>query len=191
MRKIWFFFQCNKFFYFSVWHKKGWCWPVPWCWDGQAGCWSPRCWGWACPRGSVLTGWARRTAPLPTPALVLRKILIKKFTQPRCLNHLKDSKNVTQRVLNDLYRGPGFLVVVWLGSCPNPPLTLASCPSFPFFLYVVRRVVLHSTDGRGEGVGEEPNHTTARKPDPPLIIQYSLMSLKWNRIANRETLAMI
>ncbi len=48
--------------------------------------------------------------------------------------------------------GQAFLAVVWLGSCPTPPLTLASCLSFSFFLYVVRRVVLHSTEGRG-GVG--------------------------------------
>jgi hypothetical protein len=27
---------------------------------------------------------------------------------------------------------------------------------------------------RGEGVGEEPTTTTARKPGPPYIIQYSL-----------------
>jgi hypothetical protein len=32
------------------------------------------------------------------------------------------------------------------------------------------------TDGRGrEGVGEEPNHTTSRKPGPLLIVQYSLL----------------
>ncbi len=29
--------------------------------------------------------------------------------------------------------------------------------------------------GREEGVGEEPDHTTARKPGPLLIIQYSLL----------------
>jgi hypothetical protein len=27
---------------------------------------------------------------------------------------------------------------------------------------------------RGKGVGKEPNHMTARKPDPKYIIQYSL-----------------
>jgi hypothetical protein len=41
-----------------------------------------------------------------------------------------------------IYRGPGFLAVVWFVSSP-----------------------VELSDGRGEeGVGEEPNRTTARKP---------------------------
>lgn len=43
--------------------------PVPWCWGGRAGCWCPRCWGWACPPGTGWTGWARTTVLLPTPGL--------------------------------------------------------------------------------------------------------------------------
>jgi hypothetical protein len=58
---------------------------------------------------------------------------------------------------------------------PTPHLPYASCLSFSVFLCVAGRA---STDGR-EGVGEEPNHTTAeRKTDPLEIIQYSLILYK-------------
>ncbi len=71
-----------------------------------------------------------------------------------------------------LYRRPGFPAVVWFGSLPIPP---------PIS---VRNLVRRNTErlrnwdnlltgevGRG---GEEPNHTTLRKPGPLKIIQYSL-----------------
>ncbi len=35
----------------------------------------------------------------------------------------------------------------------------------------------HLADWRGGGLGEEPNHTTERKPGPLWLIQYSLTSL--------------
>jgi hypothetical protein len=57
-----------------------------------------------------------------------------------------------------IYRGPGFLAVVRFGSYPTlpPPVSLSQSSCM------------------WEGVGEELNHTTARKPGPPQIIQYSL-----------------
>jgi hypothetical protein len=56
------------------------------------------------------------------------------------------------------YRRPGFLAAVWFGSSPtpSPPSRPLSCLSFS--LLVCRE--------RGEGVGEEPYHTTVKKPGP-------------------------
>ncbi len=65
-----------------------------------------------------------------------------------------------QRVLN-VYRGQGFLAVIRIGFFPTPS-SLSKLdrrrtgrPS--------KRVNLLTGEG-GEGVGEEPNHMTARKP---------------------------
>jgi hypothetical protein len=64
-----------------------------------------------------------------------------------------------------IYRGPGFLVrrMIWLRPYPEYPLreqvdslSPSSCVS-----------PVELTDGvKGRGAGEEPNHTTARKPGP-------------------------
>jgi hypothetical protein len=51
----------------------------------------------------------------------------------------------------------------------NPLLPSACCLSF---LRVAGRAYWRKS---GEGVGEEPNHTTARKPCPLSVIQYSLL----------------
>ncbi len=65
-----------------------------------------------------------------------------------------------------IYRKLGFLAVVRFGSSPTPCLSspvskLSLCSS-------VSPVQL--TDERGlEEVGEEPNHTMVRKPDPLLF----------------------
>ncbi len=48
---------------------------------------------------------------------------------------------------------------------PRPFLPSASCLSFPVFLCVAGWAYLRK--GR-KGVGEEPNHTTAREPGPQL-----------------------
>ncbi len=69
------------------------------------------------------------------------------------------------------YRGPGFCAVVWFGSSHTPSLPAVSCLSFSVFLHVAGRV--YCTEGRGRGWGRSPN-TTARKPCPPWVIQYSL-----------------
>ncbi len=60
-----------------------------------------------------------------------------------------------------MYEGPGLLTVVWFGSSPSP---------FPL---EARPVTHRKTEkekqmltGGGEGVGEEPNQTTARKTGP-------------------------
>ncbi len=72
-----------------------------------------------------------------------------------------------------IYRGPCFLADVLFSSMATP------CPR----LLSVSLTGVTQDDGhrdttcsreRGKGVGEEPNHTTARKPDSPSIIQYSL-----------------
>jgi hypothetical protein len=64
-----------------------------------------------------------------------------------------------------IYRGPGFLGVVWFGSSPTSP----SSPVGMLDWRNTRR--LRKRDNRdnlltGEGITEEPNHTTARKPGP-------------------------
>ncbi len=61
--------------------------------------------------------------------------------------------------------------MIWLFPHPLPPLLSASCMSFSFFL--CHRSSLLT--GEGEGVGEELNHKTSRKPDP-LHINHSLLS---------------
>ncbi len=58
-----------------------------------------------------------------------------------------------------IYRGPGFLAVVWFGSSPAPlppalPSATASCLSFAVFLCVAGRAYW-----RERGAGEEPNRT--------------------------------
>ncbi len=69
-----------------------------------------------------------------------------------------------QRVLNER-REPSFrAVVIWFCSSPTPssPLPSASCFSCSVFLHVSPVDLTH---GRvREGVGAEPNNTTARKP---------------------------
>ncbi len=71
-----------------------------------------------------------------------------------------------------IYRWPGFLAIVWFGSSPTPlssqqvvSLSQSSC---------VSPVEIKCRRGGGGGAGEEPNHTTAKKPGPLYIIQYSL-----------------
>ncbi len=59
-----------------------------------------------------------------------------------------------------IYRGSGFLVVVWFGSTHLLPLPWASCLSFSVFLCVAGRAYWLE---KGGCVGEEPNHSTARK----------------------------
>ncbi len=65
-----------------------------------------------------------------------------------------------------IYRGPGFLPIVLFGSSPTPfpPLRSASCLSFSVFLCVAGRA--YWREKRGDGLGDKPNHTTARKPGP-------------------------
>jgi hypothetical protein len=69
-----------------------------------------------------------------------------------------------------IYKGPGFIAVECLA--PRPPPSPASSVSKLYLflsLPVCRPVEL--TDVRvGEGVGEEPNNTAARKPVRRLII---------------------
>ncbi len=70
------------------------------------------------------------------------------------------------------YRGLGFLAIVWLAPPPpHPPLPQASCLSISVFVWVACRAYWRER----EGVGEEPNYTTARKLVPLQFIQYSLI----------------
>jgi hypothetical protein len=75
----------------------------------------------------------------------------------------RHSHRCTQRVLNDLQR------------------TRLSCPPSPVSTLDRRHTrrlkknrQLDDRRGGGKGREKEPNHTTARKPGPLLIIQYSL-----------------
>jgi hypothetical protein len=65
-------------------------------------------------------------------------------------------------------------------SAPHPtpfrPLPAESCLSFSVFQCVAGK--REERGERGEGVGEELNHTTARKPGPLSIIQNSLLRNK-------------
>ncbi len=66
-----------------------------------------------------------------------------------------------------IYRGPGFLAVVWF--CPLPrPLSRQQVVSL-LSLPVCRRSSL-PTGEEGEGVEEEPSHATARNSGPLKII---------------------
>jgi hypothetical protein len=67
-----------------------------------------------------------------------------------------------------IYRGPGS------SSTPIPPPSPVSNLSLFLSLPVCRRSSLFTLEESKNEVGEEPNHTTARKPSPLQIIQYSL-----------------
>jgi hypothetical protein len=71
-----------------------------------------------------------------------------------------------------IYRGPGFLVIIWFGSSPTPILPF---PVSKLFLFLSLPVCPRSNllPGGGETVGEEPNLTTARKPGP---LKHSILS---------------
>jgi hypothetical protein len=61
-----------------------------------------------------------------------------------------------------IYRGPGFLVVVWFGS--SAPSTVRKLDRRNAGRARKRNNL--QTGEEGEGEGEEPNHKTARKLDP-------------------------
>ncbi len=73
-----------------------------------------------------------------------------------------------------IYRGPGFLAVVWFGSTPTPfsLLLSATCLFFSVFLRLCVGGRAYWGE-RGEGVGMEPIHTTTWKLGPLLIIHVS------------------
>ncbi len=73
-----------------------------------------------------------------------------------------------------IYRGPGFLS--FDSAHRRKPLPPSPVSKFSLFrsLPVCRRTSLLKWEK--DKMGEEPNHTTARKPDPLLIIRYSLPS---------------
>jgi hypothetical protein len=62
-----------------------------------------------------------------------------------------------------IYRGPGFLAVIWFGSmpCPFPPQKSASCLSFSGFC--VSPVKLTDGKGWGERMVVESNHSIAQE----------------------------
>ncbi len=66
-----------------------------------------------------------------------------------------------------IYRGPGFLAVIWFGSSPTdlPHLPSASCPSFSVFLHVCRRSSLLTWEG---GRGWEAKSNDREKAWPSI-----------------------
>ncbi len=64
-----------------------------------------------------------------------------------------------------LYRGPGFLAVVWFWLLNPLPPSLPSVSSTADTEEDWERETICWLE-RGEGVEEEPNYTTARKPGP-------------------------
>ncbi len=72
-----------------------------------------------------------------------------------------------------IYRGPVFLwFKVWL----LPPSHVSKLSLF-ISLPLCRRSSLLTGEAGEKGVGEDPNHTTARNPGPLCIIQCSLLTL--------------
>jgi hypothetical protein len=64
-----------------------------------------------------------------------------------------------------IYRGPGFLTVIWFRSSPIPsPPSVSS----------TGQAHTRKTGEGVEGLGEDPYHATARNPGPLQIVQYSL-----------------
>jgi hypothetical protein len=76
-----------------------------------------------------------------------------------------------------IYRRPDSLAVVWFGSSTPHPSLVSSCLSFSVLLCVAGRELITRDgwgEGLGKGVGEEPNHTTAKKVWSSIeIIQFS------------------
>ncbi len=70
-----------------------------------------------------------------------------------------------------IYRGLGFLTVVWFGSSPPPPTSLPSV-SCRHGGRLRKRDSFVTGDGGGEGVGEKPNHQITRRPES--LILYTL-----------------
>jgi hypothetical protein len=83
---------------------------------------------------------------------------------------------VTQRVLNDIYFIEGLAFSPSYDLAPSPPPFTLSRQHAVSLLQSSCVLPVRLTDGeRGrEGVGEEPNHTTARKPGP--LLNHSLLS---------------
>jgi hypothetical protein len=75
-------------------------------------------------------------------------------------------------------RGPGFLAVVLFG--PSPTLQAPSPLSKLDGRHTKKtEKERRLADGRGgDGLGEEPNYTTVRKPGPLWISQYSLAAIE-------------
>ncbi len=81
------------------------------------------------------------------------------------------SKDMGGYFLWIVYRGQGFPVIIWFGTSPtpSPPLPWACCLFFSVFL------CFEYWRKKGEGLGEEPNHTTQESLAlHKKIIQYSL-----------------
>jgi hypothetical protein len=72
-----------------------------------------------------------------------------------------------------IYRGPGFFAVVLFDSSP-PVLHVSSTGE--------DRKRDNLLTEEGGGVGEEPNHKSARKLGPLYIIQYSLYTVQYTSI---------
>jgi hypothetical protein len=83
-----------------------------------------------------------------------------------------------------IYRGPGFLAVVWFGSSlnPSPPFPVTKLSLF-LSLPVCRRLSLLTGVGR-RGWGRSQIIQPTRKPGPLQIIQRSLHCYKWIRKLN-------
>jgi hypothetical protein len=84
------------------------------------------------------------------------------------LTPLWKSNTLLQRVVNDLYRTRRFSSSYDLA--PTTPML-----DRRHTRRLRKRDNLLTGEGKGVGVMEEPNHTTASKPGPLQIIQYSLL----------------
>jgi len=63
-----------------------------------------------------------------------------------------------------IYRGPGFLTLIWCGSSPIPSHSNISKLDRRHTGRLKKIDNFLMGEYRGKGVGEEPNHTSARKP---------------------------
>ncbi len=108
----------------------------------------------------------------PSPPPPCQTHTLNPFTPPHLSpthTHMAHLLLQSQRVLSNLQR---TRLSVWLLPPPQPPLLSKNYLSFTVFLCVASRAYGWER-GKGRGMWEEPNQTTARKPGPLWFIQYS------------------
>jgi hypothetical protein len=118
---------------------------------------------------------------MPTLVNILVPCLLSSSTKPNIVPKSKTlpalARNIPfrgkGREYSMLYRGPVFLAFILLALLPTPPPLFRK--QFVSLSQSFCMSPVEFTDGREGGEGEEPNHSTARKPGLLSIIQHSLV----------------